>query len=226
MAIEENIMQTTTSDNNNQSSEKSAAQLPDQGIAAKAHEDTFSNPHQYLSVLKDNFYQLSHNHENLSLVDLKIDSKDQTLDPTVRAAAQISVDHYDDLLKLERQGGDSEHPGLTQNVLDFGLDMVDKKLLSHAAYEAGVSSIGVAVGAAGFFITSGTADLEFASISDPILTTTGAVLMGGAAVGTSIAAVAAIAFTGLETYLAFTSYNRVKDYSNEDQSMINKWLKS
>jgi hypothetical protein len=195
-----------------------------------AHAEVFSDPHEFMSVMKNNFAALSHGQDTLSLNDLKFDSIDQSLAPTIRAAAKVAQDHYDELLAIGDQGqGDTEKStSLTQNALQFGLDMADGNVVAYAARSTASKTIegGLLSVVGGGSTVAGGAMLASAvsgEIGEDELF--GASVVGMTGFGGLVLGAGAIAYGAYLGYEGITSYKRYSKYSSDDQMTISKWLK-
>ena len=220
-----------TIDNNSHQSEKA---VPDSnassGASQSAHAEVFSNPHEFMSVMKDNFAALAHGQDTLSLNDLKIDSTDQSLAPKVRAAAQVAQNHYDELLAIGDQGqGDTKKSAsLTQNALQFGLDMVDGKVVGYAAGSTASKTIeGGLLSAVGGGATVAGGAMLASALSGEIGESElfGASVVGMAGFSGVVLGLAAVGYGAYLGYEGVTSYNRYSKFSSDDQTTIGKWLK-
>jgi hypothetical protein len=221
-----------TSDRNVRIDDSNVVDQSANSAAPKAHTEVFEDPHQFMSVLNDNFSKLARGHNELNLNDLKIDGEDQSLDPKVRAAAQIAQTHFDELVTIGDQaknGGDKPSV-LTKDGIQFGLDMVDGHTSSHAMGNAAKDTLGVIVGALGVVGTLGGTGLVLTAAGGLAegAGTAGAIAFWAAGAATAATMGAGALLSGALAadlgYEAATSFHRFNNYSKEDRGLISTWL--
>jgi len=195
-------------------------------VAQKAHGEVFRDPHEYMSILNENFSKLSHGHQTLTLNDLKIDSEDQSLDPKVRAAAQIAQSHYGELMAIGDQSQDTvinrerKSTVLSKDGVRFGLDMVNHDVFGPALGSfVNDTTVGGMTAIGG--IIAGASGLSMATEGGAGLAATLGVGAGLALTGVGVVTIGAGAYMWYEGVSAYLRYSNL---ANDDRSEISNWL--
>ena len=209
--------------------EKHSTQVVANSAAVNLHAEVFSNPSDFIAVLQNNFSQLSHGHNDLTLTDLQSDANDQHFDSKVRTAAGIAANHFKELQGMtvgpfSKPSGDS----ITSDYLSYAQDMINGHLIGNAIINAtGNIAASVAAGGAGYFL-GGTALANIGGFAGEasLATEAGLAAVGftGAMVATGLVGAGLMVGAGLYGYRALTEYNAVKKASDNDISSVNKWI--
>jgi hypothetical protein len=188
---------------------------------SKMHAEVFSNPNEYLTVLQNDFSKLSHGHETLTLNDLQIDAKDSTMNQSDRAAAAISVTHYNDLLALRNQIHSPDEPDRALSDSDtFLLRDVANNQVGFDALGTEITDVamggiyGVAAAGGAYLLTAGPGEVAATGVA-------GLGLLGGA---TAAAIIATGALSAYALYSGLTESSRLSGLSQKDDQKIQSWL--
>jgi hypothetical protein len=202
-------------------------------IAGKLGAEAFNNPTEFLSVLKNNFNEISGGAKQINLPDLEFE---ETRGSTakIREASTIAADHINalggisaqdalngpstqDLEKMDAAGVPANNGGevISMKDLDFALDMSQGKTFWHTADHLAEDTEPIAVGVMGIGVAGLTAALgvgtEFgAPVALPVAGFIGA---------------SSIALLGIGGYAMDKDSQRFPEISKQDTAMINSWLK-
>jgi hypothetical protein len=175
----------------------------------------FSDPVDFLKTIKDNFGEISHGHQSISLDDLKAEAQFGST-AKIRAASEIAADHVLDLGGIATDSFPSKK-GTVQPIekgdLDFAIDMANHNTGGYAFSSAALkgyfsAGLGVAGGALTAFGTG-------AVIGEGVAVAT----VG--ALGLGVAGLGAAAYLGYEAYHANAQYKQLAD---QDSAMFRSWI--
>jgi hypothetical protein len=193
-----------------------AVSLPATEQATNLSQQVFSNPRDFLKTIQDNFKEMSHGHERISLSDLKDDVTSGSTDK-VRAAAAIAVQHYSDLDRMEDPAFDK--PGIEKTDIDFAVNMNDHNISSEA-WDRGSMAAGATVSS----LFAGGVSLLLASDSLTgvgVFGAAGGVVLPAVTIGAGLASVAVGAYAAYKTA---TAYSSLKQESNVDAAKFKSWV--
>ena len=202
----------------NVSTDKVAATVTPSGTeqATNLSQHVFAYPREFLKTIQDNFKEMSHGHDQISLADLKVDETTGSTDK-IRAAATIAEQHYSDLDRMENRTYDVA--GIAKEDIDFAVNMNDHNISSEA-WSRGTIAAGATVSS---LFAGG---VSFLLASDSLA----GVGVFGAASGVVLPALgigAGLACVGVGAYGAYktaTAYSSLKQESNEDVAKFKSWV--
>jgi hypothetical protein len=173
-------------------------------------EKVFDNPHDFLKTIQDNYKEISHGHDEITLADLEQDSLYGST-AQIRAAATIASAHYADLDKISND--DRGEDGISKGDIDFANDMNDHKILGRAI-ENGLTAAAAVVAGTAVMAVAGSAAMEIAETATIAEPEFGLPIMGLIGAGMAI-------YGG---YKAATAYSDLKKTSDEDAAKFKSWI--
>jgi hypothetical protein len=195
--------------------------------AGKLSAEAFNNSTEFLSVLKNNFDEISGGTSQISLPDLKFEETHGS-SAEIREASTIAAEHINalggiaaqddhlspstqDLEKMDAAGTPTNSGGeaISKQDLNFALDMSQGKTFWHTADNLGMDATAFMGGAAAV-AAAGAALFVPTPITVPF---------------SAFMATGGLGMMGVSAYAMDKDIHRFPEVSKQDTAMINSWLK-